>query len=35
LLPSRSESWKAIMRPTTSLLPPAETGMIIRTGLLG
>src|SRR5882762_9524480 len=34
-LPRRSESWKAIIRPTTSLLPPGGNGMIIRTGLLG
>src|SRR5436190_22466884 len=34
-LPRRSESWKAIMRPTTSLLPPGGNGMIMRTGLLG
>src|SRR6266571_329281 len=34
-LPRRSASWKAIMRPTTSLLPPGGNGMMSRTGLLG
>src|SRR5882672_6541718 len=34
-LPRRSESWKAIMRPTTSLLPPGGKGMTRRSGLVG
>src|SRR5215831_16971724 len=34
-LPMRSESWNAIMRPTTSLLPPGGKGMTRRSGFVG
>src|SRR5215470_6458473 len=34
-LPRRSESWKAIMRPTTSLLPPGGKGITRRSGFVG
>src|SRR5260370_2546182 len=34
-LSSCVESWTAIMRPTTSLLPPGGKGTISRTGLFG
>src|SRR5262252_2123079 len=34
-LPMRSPSWNAIMRPTTSLLPPGGKGITRRSGLVG
>src|SRR3974390_2293064 len=33
--PMRSASWKAIMRPTTSLLPPGGKGITRRSGFVG